>query len=124
MQPQESTAQIKTLLFPSSGIDVSTAFMRQQPRQITGNTTIVQQNPQTGQPIVGGYDMQGMQVDPHMWAPSTPSGINVRGYDPQQNRRRGGSRNGLTQYVPGQVNGVPWVVQCLAEVVDVEVAAQ
>jgi hypothetical protein len=115
--PIESTDKNQTLHFPSAGIDLSTAFSRQKPRQILGRQGGVQQQPVTGQPIVGGYDIQAVP-DPVMWASSTPSGINCRGFDPAQNRRRGGSRSGLKPYLPVPVNG-PWVVQCLAAVIDV-----
>lgn len=106
---------IKTFSFPASGIDVSTAFCRQKPRQIMGQGLQVQ--PTTGQPIVGGFDIQAQQ-DPNMWASSTRSGINVRGFDPQQNRRRGGSRPGLSQYVPAQTGGGMNVVQNVNFTVD------
>jgi hypothetical protein len=118
MQPQDSTATVKTLTFPAAGIDVSAAFCRQKPKQITGNTNAVQQNPVSGAPIVGGFDVQGMQADPHMWAATTVLGVNVRGYDTQQNKRRGGTRNGLSQYIPAQAAGVPWVIQNLNYIVE------
>jgi hypothetical protein len=35
---------------------------------------------------------------------TTPTGLNVRGWEPQTNRNRGGARNGISQYVPGQLN--------------------
>lgn len=94
-----------TLHFPSAGMDVSTAFMRQKPRQIVGNSGGVQTQPVTGEAIIGGMDVSQAQPDPNMWARTTPLGINVRGFDPVENRRRGGSRCGLSQWIDGQVNG-------------------
>ena len=112
MQPMQSNDRNTTLSFPSAGIDVSTAFARQKPRQILGGSGGIQNQPVTGQPMLGGYDAQAAP-DPHMWASSTRSGLNVRGFDPSQNRRRGGSRPGLTQYVPAQTAGGAFVIQCL-----------
>jgi hypothetical protein len=107
--------QTKTLSFPSAGIDVSTAFCRQRPRQIVGKQQGVQYQPVTQQPILGGLDLNA-QPDPHMWATSTPLGVNVRGFDPVQNRRRGGSRCGLSTYIPAQASGTN-LIQCLGFII-------
>ncbi len=98
----------RTLSFPAGGINVSSAFCRQQPRQIIGQGLQVQ--PVTQQPMLGGYELNATP-DQNMWANTTVSGINVRGYDPQANRRRGGSREGLSQYIPAQPSGGPQIVQ-------------
>lgn len=116
MTPMPSSAATRTLTFPAAGIDVSTAFCRQRPKQITGNTGQVSLNPQTGQPIVGGFDAPDMQADPHMWAMTTPAGMNVRGYEPAQNKRRGGSRPGLKAYVRAQPSGL-YMIQGLQAIV-------
>lgn len=113
MQQTKDSSQQQTMNFPSAGIDLATAFSRQRPRQIIGKG--LQVTPTTGQPIVGGFDLQAQQ-DPYMWARSTPSGINVRGYEPQENRRRGGSRCGMSQFIPSQADGAN-IVQCLAIVI-------
>lgn len=106
MMPQiQAPGGQKTLRFPAAGIDISTAFSRQNPRQIAGRQAkSIQQHPVTAQPILGGYDLQATP-DPHVWGSSTPLGINVRGFDPEQNRVRGGSRPGLTQYIPQRISG-------------------
>ena len=96
---------IKTLSFPGAGIDVSAAFCRQKARQIIGQSGGLQPQPTGSAPILGGYDLNAQQ-DPHMWAQSTPRGINVRGFDPVANRRRGGSRAGLSRYNPVQPSGM------------------
>jgi hypothetical protein len=93
----------KTFSFPSAGIDVSGAYCRQKPRQIIGQNGGLQVQPASQQPMLGGYDLNA-QPDVNMWASSTVSGINVRGYDPLLNRRRGGSRQGMSQFIPAQPN--------------------
>ena len=60
------------------------------------------------------YEMQPPQT--------TPKGINVRGYEPGTLRGRGGSRNGLIEYIPLQVSGTN-VIQHLNYVVDPTEAA-
>jgi len=41
---------------------------------------------------------------------TTPTGINVRGWEPQTYRNRGGSRNGISKYVPVPVATSPTTV--------------
>lgn len=55
------------------------------------------------------FDLQRIQT--------TPVGLNVRGFEPATNRARGGSRAGLSQYVPATVDGAH-VIQHLNYVVD------
>lgn len=49
---------------------------------------------------------------------TTPSGVNVRTYETITRRARGGSRQGQTEYVASQVNGVAAQVQHLNVLVD------
>jgi hypothetical protein len=53
---------------------------------------------------------------------TTPVGKNVRGYEPGTMRARGGSRPGLSEYVPVRVNGAN-LIQHLNYVVDPQEAA-
>jgi hypothetical protein len=108
-------ANTKTISYPAAGIAVNAAFCRQQPRQIAGQPGGIQTNPVSQQPMLGGYDLQA-QPDPNVWANTTPVGVNVRGYEPLSQRRRGGSRAGLSQYIPQQMNG-QYLVQCLGQFV-------
>lgn len=101
----------KTFSFPASGMDVSAAFCRQRPRQIVGKQGGLQFQPVTNQPILGGFQVQA-EPDPQMWANSTAFAVNMRGFEPVQNRKRGGSRCGASQYIPQQLSGSN-VVQCL-----------
>ena len=110
IQPIEPSHVTQTLKFPTAGIDVSRAFCRQMPRQLTTATATPQ-----GQPIVGGYTLNG-QPDAQLWGSSTPSGINVRGFEPLENRSRGGSRPGLSKYIPVQASG-SWVLQSLGLII-------
>ncbi len=74
--------------FPAGGIDISMPFDRQPPRQI----------------------------GPGEYARSAPMALNVRSFEPQAGRRRGGSRSGLRKYI--STSPVPgWVSQALAMVV-------
>lgn len=53
---------------------------------------------------------------------TTPSGTNVRGYEPNTDRNRGGSRPGLVKYLDAQANGVS-VIQHLNVIVDPQAGA-
>lgn len=75
----------KDVHFPFAGLDHSAAFWKQPVRQLPD----------------GDY------------ARSAVTGVNVRAYEARGGRRRGGSRSGLTKYVPGRVAGDSWVVQDL-----------
>jgi hypothetical protein len=68
---------LSNLNFPLGGIDLSRAYSKQQPRSTP-----------TGER-----------------AGTTPIGTNVRAFDVLQQRERGGSRPGLTKYVPLQPGG-------------------
>jgi hypothetical protein len=82
-----------TLSFPLGGIDNSAGFERIKPRKTP----------------------RGETVD------SAQDAANVRGYDPLLDRMRGGSRSGLTKFVPARiVPAVPWVVQGLNTLATVE----
>ncbi len=73
------------LSFPLAGIDVSRAFGKQMPRPMQDGS----------------------------YARTTPSGINVRAYEPSTNRARGAQRCGLSKYVAAQVGGSSGLIQCL-----------
>lgn len=78
------------LSFPRAGIDLSHAFGLQLPR-----------------PMPGGE-----------YARTTPSGVNVRTFEPETNRGRGAARCGLSKFIPqAVVSG--WIIQELAVVVGV-----
>lgn len=80
---------LKDVHFPICGIDVSQSFDQQPNRPLPSGT---------------GY------------ARTTPSGTNVRSYEPGTGRARGGSRPGLVKYVPvAPVSG--WVLQDISIVV-------
>lgn len=72
--------------FPRAGADSSKAFWRQPNRPI---------------------------MDKSDYARSALDAINVRGYDPQALRYRGGSRRGTEKFMPLQVSGEEFVVQNL-----------
>lgn len=76
-----------TWRFPIAGWDTSAAFSRQPNRNVGP----------------GKSD----------YARTAAVGLNVRGYEPGTLRGRGGSRSGLTKFIPVQVNGEEWVVQDL-----------
>jgi hypothetical protein len=54
---------------------------------------------------------------------TTPVGLNVRGYEPGTMRARGGSRPGLSEYVPQQLPSGAHLIQHLNYVVDPQEAA-
>jgi len=81
---------LKDLHFPKAGIDLSLAFQEQPNRPAGPN---------------GEY------------ARTTPTGLNVRAFEPASNRVRGGSRTGLVRYINAQVSGIVFIVQDLNLVV-------
>lgn len=85
-RPLVTPERFEEMHFPVSGLDVVThGFEAQMPREAL----------------------------PGLWARTTPSGVNVRGFDALSQRARGGSRPGLVKYVNQAV--VPnWIVQELA----------
>lgn len=76
------------LPFPLAGVDRSGPFGQQMPRQLPDQT----------------------------WGRTTPVGSNVRAFVPGTSRDRGGSRSGLTKYIPTAVVA-DWIVQDLNVVV-------
>lgn len=73
--------------FPVAGIDLSYPFSRQQPRRIGGKSD---------------------------YGRTCRVGINVRGYEYSQNRKRGGSRFGISKYIPVKVTGRTFITQNLS----------
>lgn len=66
------------------------------------------------------FPLQGIDVSTEFElqpAQTTPVGLNVRGYEPGTMRARGGSRPGLSKYVPATVNGAH-LIQHLNYIVD------
>lgn len=82
------------LHFPSAGVDTSGPFCVQKPRDIGGG----------------------------QYARTTPVGLNVRGFEAETLRNRGGSRAGLSKYIAQPVIA-GWIVQQLAVVVWTSAAA-
>ncbi len=76
-QPTQAPESFQDLHFPLCGLDISTGFDSQPTRPMSNG----------------------------QYARTTPVGVNVVAYEPSTNRARGGSRPGLVQYVPQQVNG-------------------
>ncbi len=74
--------------FPAAGIDLSSAFWKQPNRDIGGGK----------------------------YARTCAVGVNVRGYEAQTDRVRGGSRAGLVKYIPTPLVA-SWVVQHLNTIV-------
>src|SRR5260370_108963 len=67
------------------------------------------------------FPLQGIDVSTEYElqpAETTPTGLNVRGYEPGTMRARGGSRPGILQYVPQQVPAGAHLIQHLNYVVD------
>ena len=63
----------------------------------------------------GGVDVSTEYEDQNQL--STPLGVNVRTFEPTQNRARGGQRSGLTKYIAALVGG-PNKIQHLNSIVD------
>ena len=108
--------------FPSGGIDVACPFGGQRPKPIapivTGPAMI------ETVAIVGTPQGSGSMAKP-VYHRTTPLGMNVRGYDPLQNRLRGGSRPGLKAYIPQVVGGIAgWIVQNVNSIVEVNPVPQ
>lgn len=81
-----SSAGYVDLHFPKAGLDVSGPLAK-QPARPMGNK---------------------------QYARTTPSGVNVRTFEPSSNRDRGGSRCGMVKYIPARIVDDAWVVQNLA----------
>jgi hypothetical protein len=90
VRPLQTGEAFRDLHFPKAGIDLSMGFNHQPNRPAGPN---------------GEY------------ARTTPTGLNVRGFEPASNRMRGGSRTGLSRYINAQVAGLVWIIQDLNIVV-------
>lgn len=77
------------LHFPKAGIDRSRGFAFQPSRQVAGEE----------------------------YARTTPIGVNVRAYEQAGNRRRGGSRCGLSKYLTTRPGDIKWITQHLGVMV-------
>lgn len=88
----EAAESFAELRFPLAGIDLSTSL-----------------------------EFQAFRPVGERYEPTTPGGVNVRGFEARGNRVRGGSRGGLTRHPIGRV--ASWVIQDLAFMVggDVEI---
>jgi hypothetical protein len=75
------------LAFPKAGIDRSLGFWRQGPVEMPNG----------------------------QWGATTPMGVNVRAFEGELNRSRGGSRHGWTKYLSGRMVA-SWVVQELNQI--------
>ena|SRR5437870_2689266 len=87
--------QLIEMGFPKAGIDLSQGFGRQMPREMANE----------------------------QWGRTTISGLNVRGFEANTQRLRGGSRPGLVKYVPVPVVA-GWIIQELAVIVTDNPAAK
>lgn len=85
LQPLQDT--FKDLHFPKAGIDISQAFWNQPNRNVGP----------------GKSD----------YARTAAAGFNVRGFETQTQRNRGGNRPGLAKYIQTQPGGLTWIVQDL-----------
>lgn len=83
--PKHQIDDFTDLHFPAAGIDRSSAFSQQPNRDLGGG----------------------------IYARTTPSAVNVRAFEATQHRARGGSRSGLTNFVPSQVVA-DWIIQGLS----------
>lgn len=103
---------LQDIHFPLAGLDVSRAFSRQPNRPVgaTGRST-----PTNDSVMVGGqsYDIRST---PSLYARSTAYTVNCRGFEPQSQRARGGSRAGLKRYVLAPAIA-GWLIQGLDVVV-------
>lgn len=88
-QPQAAQDEIEVHHFPGAGIDVSAAFGKQPVRQGSNG----------------------------QYRRTCAMGVNVRCYDPSENRSSGGARPGLEPYIEAKVAGQTWIVQELAAIV-------
>jgi hypothetical protein len=103
--------RIVTAHFPVAGIDRSRAFSDQQPRPLPQGQWDL-----TGQiQNVPGVGPQPVAED--VYGRTTYLGVNVQGFEATTDRRRGGSRPGLSKYIPQAVLNVPdWALQHLGRV--------
>lgn len=74
--------------------------------------------PKGGISLLQGFNTQpNVQVYNGEYARTTPLGQNVRGFEGQTGRMRGGSRHGLVKYIDEQPGDTVWVTQCLQTIV-------
>ncbi len=92
--PTQGDESFVDLHFPSAGVDISAAFSAQPNR-----------------PVQGG-----------VYARTTVAAVNVRGYEALTQRCRGGSRPGLSKYIPVLV--ADFIIQELTTIVTVSQAAK
>ena len=83
------TDKFQDLSFPTAGIDLSSGFQRQLPKQMLNQ----------------------------LWGRTCRAGLNVRGFDAGSQRFRGGSRPGLVKYIPAAVIA-GWILQDLNVLVE------
>ena len=89
----DGNEKISDLHFPFGGLDVAHPYSKQPNVQV---------------PFNGNY------------ARTAAIGVNVRSFEPVQNRSRGGSRSGLTKYIAALPGGVTWITQLLDSIVTTE----
>jgi hypothetical protein len=103
----------KDLHFPSAGIDLSQAFAAQPNRPVA--TAQYPQQSSTG--TVSSQFAPNSPVYSSQYARTTPYALNVRGFEAATQRLRGGSRPGLSKWLPQQVVGSRFIVQDLNVIV-------
>lgn len=87
--------QVDPMNFPVGGMTVSGPFWEQAPAQLPN----------------------GQDDDGAPYGRTTPLAVNVRVYEASTMRRRGGTRPGLSKYVPQAVGAITgWIVQELASI--------
>lgn len=102
--------QIKDLHFPKAGIDLSQAFSRQPNKPVLSTQTPSES--QSG--MVSSLFSPNTPVTSTDYARSTPVAVNVRGFEAATQRVRGGTRCGLSKWLPIQVVGSRFIVQDLS----------
>lgn len=93
-QPIPEQSDLVELHFPAAGIDLSAAFSRQPNKPVADK----------------------------VYARTTPAGQNVRGYEGLTTRVRGGSRNGLSKFIP-VAPVADWLIQEMNVIVITETGA-
>lgn len=99
-EPQEAPENLKTLPFPKAGIDISMAFDKQMPRPADQLSATLKQIGAQG----GTYFR------------TCPQAVNVRAFDPIENRSRGASRCGISKFVVTQPSGEN-IIQAIQSVI-------
>jgi hypothetical protein len=97
--------------FPVAGIDLTRAFSDQQPRPLPQG----QWDPTGSIAVVPGVGAEPQPAD--VYGRTCVSAVNVRGFEASQQRRRGGTRPGLTKWIATSVGGFDgWLVQHLNQI--------